>query len=655
MDLRFGCAIADGAPAAINSTASSSRPSNQLQHLALSDVVRSGSAIRQMAQGAHSMEEVANRIVRYFFESYVDPATGDNEIALVRFFKTQSFGSLNQDLRDAAATIAPVEQLTDRTKCLVLLASAGVRPEWNSRQGSTGHQAIPLVSEAAVSGIPMISQLIRQFGLESSYVIDAAPELMIGLDERSYNVFHVEQALHSPYIPAQTKFVQPFGIRSVLGFGGMLLTGNLFAVIVFAKAHIPQETSEAFRTIALSMKTAILPFEDTAVFQHSATNRQSSTAAQDLRLDATNQLALYRSKSAALEELGHVYDRMVIDQSSRLEVMVSELEHSNQELALEIENRRGVEAARERLHNQLMVASRRAGMAEIATGVLHNVGNVLNSVNVSATLVRDLLRESKFNQLQRVCDLFDQHRDDLSSFLAEDPKGKRALDYLKLLSGYLADERATISHEIESVASNVDHIKSIVTTQQSYTGMCGLVEPVQLHVLLDDVIKMNSSSLHRHQIQVDCDYAELPQILLDKHKVVQILVNLIQNAKDAMLPCDPKKRRIGLKSTLVDENRLAIIVTDTGVGIPPENLARIFTHGFTTKQNGHGFGLHASANSAGEMRGSLTAQSGGLGAGTEFTLELPYQLAGTQAAATRGRHLLSEVAPLIDHPVFQPS
>jgi signal transduction histidine kinase len=644
MDGRLDCAIANSATADAHSSASADRPSYQLRHLALSDVVRSGSAIRQMAQGADTMEEVASRMVRYFYESYVDPETGDNEIALVRFFKTQSYGSLNQHLRDAAATIAPVEQLTDRTKCLVLLATAGDCPEWNFRQGSTGHQAIPLVSEEAVTGIPMISQLVRQFGLELSYVIDAAPELMIELDERSYNVFHVEHALNSPYIPAQAKFVQLFGIRSVLGFGGMLPTGNLFTVILFAKTHIPQPTSEAFRTIALSVKTAILPFEDTAVFPSDVKFRENVSAAQRQLPDAASQLALYRSKSAALEELGRVYDRMVIDQSSRLEHAVTKLEQSNQELALEMENRRSVEADRERIHNQLMITSRRAGMAEIATGVLHNVGNVLNSVNVSSTLVRDLLRHSKSKQLQRVCDLFDQHRDDLASFLADDAQGKRAPDYLKLLTAHLAEEQAAIAREMEQLISNVDHIKTIVSTQQSYAGVSGLVEPVQLRTLLDDVIKMDAASLQRHQIQVDRDDADLPPVLLDRQKVLQILINLIQNARDVLMECGPGNRRIGLKSTLVNEDRLSIIVTDTGVGIRPENLDRIFTHGFTTKRDGHGFGLHASAIAAKEMQGSLTVQSGGLGAGATFTLELPFQLPSIPVVATGGRHVFREDA-----------
>lgn len=274
----------------INSTADQQH--YQLGSLALSDMVRLGRAVRQMNGGADSMEEVANRMVHHFFNAFVDAGTGDKEVALVRFFKTQSYGQLDGELQAAARALVSSEQLKDHTKCLVLMATAGISPEWNSRQSSSGHRAIPLVSEEAVAGIPMIASLIQQFGLPLAYIIDAAPELIIELDERSYNVFHVEQALNSPYIPAQESFVVPFGIQSVLGFGGMLPTGNLFAVIIFAKTRIPLSTCEAFRTIALSVKTAIVPFEDASVFQPNVAPRQNAPSSGALRPERTGGLVL---------------------------------------------------------------------------------------------------------------------------------------------------------------------------------------------------------------------------------------------------------------------------------------------------------------------------------------------------------------------------
>ncbi|MBI3465144.1 MAG: hypothetical protein HY000_19130 [Planctomycetes bacterium] len=270
--------------------------SYNLSRLALSDVVRCGYAIRQMASRAESMEEVADSVVRHLFDSCLNQESGDREIALVRFFKTHAYGRLDDVLRRQARALSATEQISDRTKCLVLLGTAGEQSEWNSRSCSQGHQAIHLIHEQAVARIPMISQLVRQFGLELSAVTNPAPELLVELDQRNYNVFHVEHAPGSPFIPAQSEFVTPHGVRSVVGFGGMLPTGNLFVVIVFAKCHISRVTAEAFRTIALKVKASILPFEDHAVFSD-----RPATLNDPPRDDLAHEMAVLRSRAAALE------------------------------------------------------------------------------------------------------------------------------------------------------------------------------------------------------------------------------------------------------------------------------------------------------------------------------------------------------------------
>ncbi|HEV2973055.1 MAG TPA: ATP-binding protein [Pirellulales bacterium] len=317
-----------------------------------------------------------------------------------------------------------------------------------------------------------------------------------------------------------------------------------------------------------------------------------------------------------------------------LQTELDERQRTNRILKQEIEDRIRAEQELEAAHQQLMVASRRAGMAEIASGVLHNVGNVLNSVNVSATLVLDRLQQSKVDQLTRVSGLIEQHQADLGQFITLDPKGKQVPGFLKLLAGHLTEERAQMLEELNSLHSKVEHIKTIVATQQSYAGVSGVIEPIDLHTLLDDAIKMNSSSFERHGIAVQREYAELPKLLLDKQKLLQILVNLVKNAKDAMLEPGQGEHRLDISTRLVDEDRLQIVLTDTGVGIPPENLLRIFSHGFTTKKTGHGFGLHSCANAAKEMGGSLQAESDGPGTGATFTLELPFQPAEEPACCT---------------------
>ncbi len=283
------------------------------------------------------------------------------------------------------------------------------------------------------------------------------------------------------------------------------------------------------------------------------------------------------------------------------------------------------------MHQQLMQASRRSGMAEIAVGVLHNVGNVLNSVNVGAGLVVEKLRDFQVDQVARVAAAIEQHRADLGHYLTQNPKGQKLPDFLTLLAGRLAEERGELLDEVARLANKVDHIKTIVAAQHSYAGTSAMIEPVDLAVLLDDAIKMNSSTFERHMVRVEQEYADLPVLLLDKQRLLQILVNLVKNAKEAMAETASGDRRLTIETRFAGSVRFQIIVRDTGVGISSENLTRIFTYGFTTKKTGHGFGLHSCANAAKEMSGSLTADSDGTGTGAAFTLDLPLKPAEKRA------------------------
>lgn len=232
----------------------------------LSDMTQCGATLRKIGAGADSMEEVADRIIRYFYEQFFDLHTGASAFTLVRFFKTHAFSELPTDLQAYAQTMLDQQAASPATKCLTLLATQGDRVEWQSRQASVGHQAIPLISEQLVAQSPMISQLIAQFGLPIHAVLDPNPTLIIDLEQKSFNVFHVLDAVNSPHVPAQKEFVVPLGVRSVLGFGGMLPSGNLIAIIVFSKVPISRETADMFKTLALNVKMAVLPFDRGAVF-----------------------------------------------------------------------------------------------------------------------------------------------------------------------------------------------------------------------------------------------------------------------------------------------------------------------------------------------------------------------------------------------------
>jgi len=279
----------------------------------------------------------------------------------------------------------------------------------------------------------------------------------------------------------------------------------------------------------------------------------------------------------------------------------------------------------EAVHRQLVDASRQAGMAEVATSVLHNVGNVLNSVNVSTILILDTLRKSKLNNLGRLATLVNEHRDNLAGFLTVDPRGRELPGYLTRLAEHLADEQAGLLKEVELTRNHVEHIKDIVTMQQSFAKISGVAEKTWAVDLIEDALRMNIGALIRHDVQVIRDYpAQGIEMNVERQKVLQVLVNLIRNAKYA---CDESGRKDKQLTMQVrsDHGRAQLSVKDNGVGIPAENLTRIFNHGFTTRENGHGFGLHSGALAAKELGGSLTVHSDGPGTGATFTLELPLQ------------------------------
>lgn len=299
-----------------------------------------------------------------------------------------------------------------------------------------------------------------------------------------------------------------------------------------------------------------------------------------------------------------------------------ELVERTQALEKEIKERIVMQAEVERVHTALLSASRQAGMAEIATNVLHNVGNVLNSVNVSSGLALDGMRNSSVPNLERLVGLMSEHKADLGNFMLNDPRGQKILPYLAQLSNHLRKEQATTAKELQSLRQNVDHIREIVVMQQNFATASGLKEVLDLRELIEDSLKINYSALDRHGVTLERDYQPAPRIEADRHKVLQILVNLVSNAKQACNEARATDKRV--KVRLVHENnRIKISITDNGVGISPENFTRIFNHGFTTRKDGHGFGLHSGAITAMEMGGSLSVESEGPGKGATFTLELP--------------------------------
>ncbi|HEY2082473.1 MAG TPA: ATP-binding protein [Verrucomicrobiae bacterium] len=292
----------------------------------------------------------------------------------------------------------------------------------------------------------------------------------------------------------------------------------------------------------------------------------------------------------------------------------------------DISDLKAAEQKIEAINRELREASRQAGMAEVATGVLHNVGNVLNSVNVAAGVLSDRLNHSKSSGVTKLSKLLIERQGDLSEFLSADERGRAVPAYLQQLSEHLEKEQADMRRELNELVMNVEHIKEIVATQQNYARVLGVAEVVDLSEVLEDAIKIHGGAYERHGIKLIRQYDAVPQTAVDKHKVMQIVINFLANAKYACDAGEKEQKTVAVRIKRVSEERVKIEVADNGIGIAPENLTRIFSQGFTTRKGGHGFGLHSGALAAKELGGVICAESQGIGQGATFSLELPIVL-----------------------------
>ena len=278
-----------------------------------------------------------------------------------------------------------------------------------------------------------------------------------------------------------------------------------------------------------------------------------------------------------------------------------------------------------KLNRRLIEVSRRAGMAEVATDVLHNVGNVLTSVNVSSQLVIEKLQRYPLDDLRRLAGLLHDHADDLAEFLGQKNRAEHVVKFMEDLARVMEAEHQSMLEELESLLTNVRHISQIISRQQSHAKTIAVEERTTFQDVIDQAVTINAASFERHSIKVTRDCEDLPEVVIDRHRLLQILINLLSNAKNAVAENDREDRHIRVRLRRTRENRVRLEVEDNGKGIEPGDLTRIFSHGFTTRADGRGFGLHGAALHAKQLGGSLTAHSDGPGHGARFTLELPYR------------------------------
>ena len=315
---------------------------------------------------------------------------------------------------------------------------------------------------------------------------------------------------------------------------------------------------------------------------------------------------------------GRIFDRYtapVIDTSG--------VNHGRVLFFRDITQRRRAEVTAEAAQRRLVEASRHAGRAEVASNVLHNVGNVLNTVNIAAEQIATLLQGVGVEHLARVASLLREHEGDLGRFLTTDEQGARLPEFVSLLAHSLAEEHTAALVEVALLRKCIDHIRQVIAAQQDHARPRGPVEVVQLAGMVEDALRINAAALTRHGVRIVCEFQEVPPVAADQHEVLQVLINLIRNAKEALDEIAAEEKRLTLGLSMAGSRTVRLTVTDNGAGIPEENLPRLFEHGFTTRAHGHGFGLHSAWLLVHELGGTLTARSEGPGCGATFTLDLP--------------------------------
>jgi PAS domain S-box-containing protein len=299
--------------------------------------------------------------------------------------------------------------------------------------------------------------------------------------------------------------------------------------------------------------------------------------------------------------------------------------HMRVGIVRDITARKQAEATLAEAQHQLVDAAHKSGMAEMATGVLHNIGNILNSVNLAGEEIVRITNASKIGGLVKANELLTQHRDDLPDFIANDNKGSKLPDYYLKIGKVLAEEVGDISKEAKALLEKTTMMKEVISTQQAYARAGFHAEEIDLPSLIDDALKIQDASLHKWGIKLYKQYAATPPCIGQKSKLLQVITNLIKNAKEAMGENDllNKTKELSIETGMQGEETVFVKVRDNGCGINETQLAKIFNHGFTTKETGHGFGLHSSANAMTEMKGTLRVESTGEQQGACFTLTLP--------------------------------
>jgi PAS domain S-box-containing protein len=653
------------------------RPASQSRHdlagFALRDMIECVRSLRRAAESASSMEEAARAIVQSLYRNLASVENGEPNCALVRCFKTHRFGLLPAELAAVARKGLNEGPANHELRCLTLLATAGQLPKWNDRRQSVGHRAIPLASVEIVERAPMIASLIRQMGLGIEAALYPDSQLILDADQHAFNVFHVEHAEGDPSIPAQQDFVQKYGIRSVLGFGGLLPSGDLFAVILFSKIRVRRETAALFRTIALGVKLALLPYTQGRVFDadapaHPAGKAAGQSVESGLSNMRANESEQVRSETATLQLLLTALEGAALEQTTRLQLAYDELKMQGELMRSSAERLRLAQQTGRiaswdwDLATDAVIwdegaaltygrsAAEMASMKRIFTYIHED-----DAERVWADLAPAMAGVSEYRSIFRVRwpDGSLRWIQAFGETISSGGKPVRVVGVnLDVTERRVAEEAlvrneklAAVGRLASSIAHEINNPLESVTNLLYLAGQSHELGQVQAYLrtadielrrvsaianqtlrfnkqstkptsvtcsdLISSVLSIYQGRLHNSNISVEKRKSAQRSILCFEGEIRQVIGNLIVNAIDAM----PKGGRLLLRSREGKDWRsgrdgLVITVADTGVGMSKESAGRIFEAFYTTKGfGGTGLGLWISREILDRHGGKLSVRS----------------------------------------------
>ncbi len=659
---------------------------SSLASFQLEDMVECGRAMRKVAEGALTMESAARQIVRFLYANFRDLRTGDRNCALVRCFKTHRYGELPVELAQSAGAMVRVP-LSPEVPCLTLLASAGELPAWNDRRGSQGHAAIPLVSVERVERAPMIASRFQQMGGSIEAALQPNPQLILDAEQRAFNVFHVEHAEGAPAIPAQDGFVRPYGIRSVLGFGGLLPSGDLFTVILFSRVRISRETASLFRTIALGVKLALLPHSRGQVFDGQEQSfgparfhmRARTLADGPLGASEADEL---RSQTATLGLLISALEDAALEQTRRLQRAYDDLKTEGEKVQTQGSRLSAMlEATTDAVflldrdwcftflngHAQELIAN---GADLIGCNIWTAFpGAISSSFGIQYQRVITEGVEVKFQEYypQPLDRWFEVHafpsEGGIAVFFHDVTDRRKTEATLRQTEKLAATGRlaASIAHEINNPLEAMTNLLYLVGSDPSlsreakaYTSLAEAelqrVSEISTHMLrfhrqstdavevdlievLESVLVLFKGRLDQANIKVQKRVPSKALLIGFAGELRQIFANLVGNAIDAARLGGRLEIRV---RTCQDHQEgqagIRVTIADTGSGMSRETAARIFEPFFTTKGiTGTGLGLWVTMELIQKHSGKVRVRSseGGVHHGTVFDIFFPVQQTGS--------------------------